>query len=147
MQNRKKQPDNPNIMEITESILFRNQFGSVTDKRIVLNYKNGLEELPIGQVSSISFLHHRNYPFAIGGFLLSIGGLYPVFLPKMGATEILICLIVSIAGLLSGIANWIGHHNILISSGGKNRRPIKVEMSKTKEGREFVDAVKKAVLK
>ncbi|MBM3456197.1 MAG: hypothetical protein FJX80_13820 [Bacteroidetes bacterium] len=136
-------------METTEKILFSNSFGSVTDKRIILNYKSGTEDLPIGQITSVSYQHKRNYVFAIGSFLITIGGLVAMLenISHTGGAEVLIILLFVIIALLSGIANWIGHHNIQISAGGKDRKPLKAEMSKTREGREFVDAVKRAVIK
>jgi len=136
-------------METNEKILFSNSFGSVTDKRIILNYKSGTEDLPVGQITSVSYQHKRNYVFAIGGFLITIGGLVAMLanINHIGGAEVLIILLFVIVALLSGIANWIGHHNIQISAGGKDRKPLKAEMSKTREGREFVDAVKRAVIK
>ena len=136
-------------METNEKILFSNSFGSVTDKRIILNYKSGTEDLPVGQITSVSYQQRRNYVFAIGGFLISLGGLIAMLtnISDLGGSEVLIILVVIIFFLLSGIANWIGHHNIQISAGGKDRKPIRAEMSKTREGREFVDAVKRAFIK
>jgi hypothetical protein len=136
-------------METNEKILFSNSFGSVTDKRIILNYKSGTEDLPVGQITSVSYQHRRNYVFAIGGFLISLGGLIAMLanISNIGGAEVLIVLLFIIVALLSGIANWIGHHNIQISAGGKDRKPLRAEMSKTREGREFVDAVKRAVIK
>lgn len=136
-------------METNEKILFSNSFGSVTDKRIILNYKSGTEDLPIGQITSVSYQHKRNYVFAIGGFLICLGGLVAMFanISNIAGAEVLIILLFVIVAFLSGIANWIGHHNIIISAGGKDRKSLKAEMSKTREGREFVDAVKRAVIK
>ena len=136
-------------METNDKILFSNSFGSVTDKRIILNYKSGTEDLPVGQITSVSYQHKRNYVFAIGSFLITIGGLVAMLanISHIGGAEVLIILLFIIVALLSGIANWIGHHNIQISAGGKDRKPLKAELSKTREGREFVDAVKRAVIK
>ncbi len=136
-------------METNEKMLFSNSFGSVTDKRIILNYKSGTEDLPLGQITSVSYQHRRNYVFSIGGFLISLYGLIAMLanISNIGGAEVLIILLFIIVALLSGIANWIGHHNIQISAGGKDRKPLRAEMSKTREGREFVDAVKRAVIK
>lgn len=135
-------------METNEKILFSNSFGSVTEKRIILNYKNGSEDLPVGQITSVSYQHKRNHVFAIIAFLISIGGLVAMLanISHIGGAGVLIILLLVVVALLSGIANWIGHHNIQISAGGKDRKPLKAEMSKTREGREFVDAVKRAVI-
>lgn len=136
-------------METNEKILFSNSFGSVTDKRIILNYKSGTEDLPVGQITSVSYQHKRNYVFAIGGFLISLGGLIAILVnnSNLNGAGVLIILLIIILALLSSIANWIGHHNIQISAGGKDRKPLRAEMSKTRDGREFVDAVKRVVIK
>lgn len=101
-------------METNEKILFSNTFGSVTDKRIILNYKNGTEEIPVGQVTSVSYKQQRNYFFAIGSFAISIGGLIVMItnLNRINSGGVLIILLVVIFGFLAGVANWIGHHNI-----------------------------------
>ena len=138
-------------METNEKMLFSNSFGSVTDKRIILNYKSGTEDLPVGQITSVSYQHKRNYVFAFGGFLISLGGLIAIAIlaniSNLNGAGVLIILLIIIVALLSGIANWIGHHNIQISAGGKDRKPLRAEMSKTRDGREFVDAVKRVVIK
>jgi hypothetical protein len=139
-------------METNEQILFSNSFGSVTDKRIILNYKSGTEDLPIGQITSVSYQHCRNYVFVVGSFLICLGGLVTIFASIVRAGSgavnvVIVLLVIVIVALLAGIANWIGHHNIQISAGGKDRKQLKAEMAKTREGREFVDAVKRAVIK
>jgi hypothetical protein len=134
-------------METNEKLIFSNAFGSVTDKRIILNYKNGTEDIPVGQITSISYQHKRNYFFSIGGFFISGVGLLAILSDitktTMGVKLILFLVIV---GFLSGAANWIGHHNIVISVGGKDRKPLKVEISEIKEGFEFFEAAKRAVI-
>lgn len=136
-------------METNEKILFHNSFGSVTDKRIIINYKDGAEDVPLRQITSVSYRHTRSYFFAIGGFILSIVAL-TLIVSKVNLLDgagMLILVIVLVISLLSGIANWIGHHNIVISVGGKDRKALKAEMSKTNEGRQFSEAVKSAVIK
>lgn len=64
-----------------------------------------------------------------------------------GSIIVLIASVLLIVSVLSGIANWIGHHNIVISAGGKDRKPIRVEMAKTREGKDFVNAIKKLLFK
>ena len=63
-----------------------------------------------------------------------------------GGTVLFIVLLI-IFLLLSGLANWIGHHNIVITIAGTERRPLKAELAKTREGRELVDAIRKAITK
>lgn len=140
------------MLDQNEHLQFSNTFGSVTDKRIVLNYKNGSEEIPIGQITSISFQKARNKFMSIFSFLISI--LLIVFIITVvnsrspeSSIFVLIASLLFVLSVLSGIANWIGHHNIAISAGGKDRKPIKVEMSKTREGKDFVNAIKKLLFK
>jgi hypothetical protein len=140
------------MLDQNEHLKFSNTFGSVTDKRIVLNHKNGSEEIPIGQITSISFQKARNTFMSIFSFLFSILIiLWIVTVINSRSTEgsiiVLIASVLLIVSVLSGIANWIGHHNIVISAGGKDRKPIRVEMSKTREGKDFVNAIKKLLFK
>ena len=132
-------------MGLKENILYSNCFGSVTDKRVILNYKNGQEDIPINQITSVSYRHQRNIFFIAVGFLLVLIGIFEIFSPEIGGSA-LIGLILIAVGLLMGIAHWFGHHNITISSGGKDRKSLKAELSKTKEGREFVEAVRKSLV-
>jgi len=140
------------MLDQNEHLQFSNAFGSVTDKRIVLNHKNGSEEIPIGQITSISFQKARNLFMSIFSFLFSI--LIIVYIVTIinsrsseGSIIVLIASALLIISVLSGIANWIGHHNIVISAGGKDRKPIRVEMAKTREGKDFVNAIKKLLFK
>jgi hypothetical protein len=134
-------------MTNVEQLIFSNHFGSVTDKRIILNYRDGAEDLPIGQVSSVKYKHRRSYFFALGGFAVALAVLIFMltYISKMKGEMVLVLVVLIIIGTLSGIANWIGHHEIIISVNGNDRKPLKAEMSKTREGRNFVDAVKKAL--
>jgi hypothetical protein len=135
-------------MNIEETSVFKNSFGSVTNKRVVLQYKSGTEDIPIGQISSISFRRKRNYFLSIASFIIAIifGCILGVNLEDAsGAIAILLFLFI-VFSLLSGIANWVGHHEILISAGGKDRKALKVELAKTKEGLEFVSCIKETVI-
>jgi hypothetical protein len=140
------------MLDQNEHLKFSNTFGSVTEKRIVLNHKNGSEEIPIGQITSISFQKARNTFMSIFSFLFSI--LIILWIVTVinersseGGIIVLIASVLLIVSVLSGIANWIGHHNIVISAGGKDRKPIRVEMSKTRDGKDFVNAIKKLLFK
>ncbi len=136
-------------MEPCENVLFQNHFGSVTEKRITLKYKTGSEDIPIGQISSVGLQHERNYFPAVGGGVLAVIILLYMIssLNRLGGAEVLIMILfILFLGLLS-VANWFGHHNIVIASSGQNRKPLKVEFSKTSEGREFVKAIKRVVFK
>lgn len=50
---------------------------------------------------------------------------------QIGGTEVLTGTLFILIAILGGIANLIGHHEIRISVSGNDRKPIKVEMSKT----------------
>ncbi len=135
-------------METQEKHLFTNFFGSVTDKRIILNYKSGSEDLPLKQITSVGYQHKRNYIISIAALTSCVGMLIGMILgiDNLAGIEVLIILIFVFLLFLSGLAHWIGHHHIKISSGGLDRKPLKVEMSKTREGREFVEAIKKVLI-
>lgn len=136
-------------MENSETILFTNHFGSVTNKRVTLKYKSGVEDIPVGQISSVRFEHIRNYFPAIGGGLGAIAILFFMLsnLNHLGGAEVIVMILVILFLGLLGLANWVGHHDIVISASGNNRKPLKVELAKTREGRQFVDAVKKVIFK
>lgn len=136
-------------MAIAEKVIYTNNFGTVTDKRVILIYKSGTEDIPISQISSIAFQHRRNYFFAIGGFVTGLIAIIFMLgnIEHLPGTAVLMIILLVILALLTGIANWIGHHDIVISTGGQNRKPLKVEMAKTRDGRQFVDAVKKSIFK
>ncbi len=106
-------------------------------------------DIPIGQISSISFPCKRNYFFAIGSLIATILVLIILLgnLDNVDGKDTIIMLLLVLYLILSGTANWIGHHTIIVSTSGQNRKPLKVEMSKTKEGRQFITAVKKTVFK
>lgn len=132
-------------MENEESILFSNTFGKLTNKRISLNYKSGVEDIPLKQVTSVSLKHERNYFFSLMSFFITFICLSLIISQRLGGPEFVVVFLVFIIAFLSGIANWFGHHNIIISTGGNDRKPLKVEMAKTKEGRTFVNAVRQAL--
>ena len=136
-------------METEEKLVFTNLFGSVSNKRIILNYKSGTEDIPVGQITSVGFKHKRNYFFAIVGcaFGIVLLGFMLFNINNLTGVEVLLIVILSVIALISGLANWIGHHNILVKTTGQNIKALKVEIAKTKEGRKYVEAVKKAVFK
>ena len=135
-------------MNIDETSVFKNSFGSVTNKRVVLQYKSGTEEIPIGQISSISFQRKRNYFLSFGSFIIAIilACILGINLEHTSGVEALLLFLLIIFSLFSGIANWVGHHEILISAGGKDRKALKVEFAKTKEGLAFVSCLKETVM-
>jgi hypothetical protein len=134
-------------MNENEHVRLENTIGIVTNKKLVLKYKNGNEEIPISKVTSVSFIHKRGYFFAIGNFALTAFLLIACFftINQSGAVYGLVILIISIFSMLTGIANWIGNYDILISINGNNRKPLSVSFSKTKEGLDLVNSIKKEI--
>jgi len=138
-------------METKEKIIFSNSFGSITDKRITLNYKNGAEDLVIAQITSVSFQRKRNYFISIIGFFVSMSILWFFQLlsisNNLGGTEEILTLSIILLLILFSIIKWIGAYKIQISANGNNRKPLKVKNSQKKEGFEFVEAIKKIIIK
>ena len=134
-------------MESSEKIIFSNSFGTVSDKRVIINSKEGSEDLPLKQISSVSFIQKKNKPLALLYFIISIAILIPFFTGQnVPGAMIVVALFLFIFCVLVGVAYYLGNHQIKLSAAGKDRKPIKVEMSKTKEGREFSDAIRKQII-
>ena len=132
-------------MEAVEKTFFKNSFGTVTDKIITLNYKNRTEDIPLGQITSISFKRKRNYFLSIPCFLIGAILLIVSFSKSdsfLDGQQIFFNIILVIIFFLAGAANWIGHYNIIISVDGKDRKPLKAEISKASSGKDFVNAVR-----
>jgi hypothetical protein len=133
-------------METRNTNKFNNSFGSVDKHSVTIHQKNGVEEIPINKISSVGFRQKRN---SILGLTGTVGGLVAMFYlisqsHQVGGTEMLIGLIICLIIILGGVANLIGHHEILLGTAGENKR-IKVEISKTKAGIDFVSAVRTAI--
>lgn len=127
--------------------IFKNSFGSIDGHILAITLKNGVEQIPINKISSVGFRQKRNL---LMGLLGTVGGLtLVVYLISqsrvLGSTEILIGLLICLVIFLGGVANLIGHHEIIIASGGNNNITIKVEMSKTNAALDFVNAIRTAI--
>ena len=132
---------------MTEQEVFSNIFGTVTDKSIIITTRDGVESTPTRQVSSVSFERHQNKVLAVVCFIMAL--VIPLFgwkLGKIGGRELVFFAILSIVFLLAGIANFIGHHLIILKVAGKELKPIKVEISKTKEGLAYYQAIMKQII-
>lgn len=135
-------------MNNTEKIIYSNSLGSVTDKRVILNYKSGTEDISLWLISSVRFKHKRNYFFSIGSLVAVLLLATPLLVNDHNPGSLIIVTFIGILFfILSGLANWIGHHNIVINVSGQNIRPLKVEMAKTKEGKRLVDAINNSISK
>lgn len=137
-------------MENNELIQFTNSFGTVSDKRIILNLKDGAEDIPLQKISSISFKRKRNIPLGIIFFVAGIGIINEIMSAgKFGLPSYMILVSIGVFVFfgLAGTAYIIGNYRIHINISGVDRKPIKVEMAKTKAGREFTDAIRKQLIK
>jgi hypothetical protein len=135
-------------MENKENVIYSCSFGSLTDKRLILNSKRGVDEFPLRVITSASFRRQRNYVRGILGFLFAIGCviLMGIGISRIGILEAFIIIVFMLFCLLVGFANWIGHHNIVVGVSGVDRKPIKVEIAKTAEGKSFVNEIKRAII-
>ena len=136
-------------MNSNENVQFSNSLGSVTDKRIIVNRKEGDEEIDISKISSIIYKKNRNYFFIFLGIIVFLAGIYFFYLNLryLGVYEIVLVILFSILGFLTALANWFGGHQIVLGFSGKDGRTISVGSSKRKEGEEFVQAIKKSIFK
>ncbi len=134
-------------MDNSKKIIFTNSFGTVSDKRIIVNAKNGSEDFPLKQISSVSFERKQNIPLAIIYFIVGIGILIGIFnMHEVSGAVIVVALVFFLFCALVGVAYYIGNYQIKLSAAGQSRKPIKVEMAKTREGREFADAIRRQII-
>lgn len=133
-------------MENSEKIVFTNNFGTVSDKRVILHTKNGSEDIPIDKISSVAFERKRNIPVGIVFFLVGIGIIAEIMAMGMFGLPsymILVGIAVFLFFGLAGLAYIVGNYRIKLNVSGVDRKPVKVEMAKTKAGLEFSDAIRK----
>ena len=120
-------------MENSEKIIFSNSFGTVSDKKVIVNYKNGTEFLPLKQITSVTFERNQNLFLASIYFIFGICILVFLFdLPKYSGMMFIVALLLFLFCTLIAIAYYIGNHQIKISVAGQDRKPIIVEMAKKK---------------
>jgi hypothetical protein len=139
-------------MENSEKISFSNSLGSITEKRVILNYVNGSEDIPMSQITSVSFKQKQNKGLSILLFTLAIPFLFIPFISLMytgnlGLPELLISLFLCVSCIILGVKLWIGSKAIFISVAGNDRKPLKVSSVKSEEARQFTDAIKNVALK
>jgi hypothetical protein len=100
-------------MDSDEKIIFTNSFGTVSDKKVIINYKNGSEEISLWQISSVSFVRKRNIPLSLLYFFIGIVLLKLIFgLSQIPLSVVIIVLILFLFFALVGIAYFIGNHQI-----------------------------------
>jgi hypothetical protein len=136
-------------MDKSERVVYKNQLGTVTSKKVILNYKGGTRDIPIEQINSIVSQRRRNYFLLISDSAFGLFILFLLFfnLDDMGVAGILLMSLFVFVAILSGLTNLIGQHDIVISTVGRRRKPLYVETAKTKDRQQFVDAVKEAIFR
>lgn len=135
-------------MESNEKIIFTNSFGKVTEKRIIVNLKNGNQDIPLQKIASVGFERKRRVPIAILYYVISGLFLYEIAIQgSLPGYLIVVITLLVIFFLLSGTAYFIGSYRINIHIEGSPIKPIKVEMAKTKAGHEFAEAVRNEIVK
>lgn len=133
-------------MENNEKIIFTNNFGTVSDKRVILHTKNGSEDIPLDKISSIAFERKRNIPVGVIFFVVGIGIIAEIMAVGtfgLPSYMIIVGILVFLFFGLAGLAYIVGHYTIKLNVSGVDRKPIKVEIAKTKAGMEFSDAIRK----
>jgi hypothetical protein len=121
---------------MSNKILFENSFGIITETSAILKYNNGTKSFSIAEISYVSFQKESNTLSAIFGLVVTIAGLL-----LLSSDINMLSVFVSVFGILILLANYLGHHNIVINIQGADQKPLKVEMAKTKEGKDFVVAL------
>jgi hypothetical protein len=134
-------------MEGEEKVVFNNGLGTITDKRAIFNFKGGTEDVPIKQITSVSFERKQNIPIALFYFVICLLILYGIgTMNEVQGSLIVIGIVAVVFCGFVGVAYYIGNYYIKISTAGHDRPPMKVEMAKTKDGREFTDALRKQII-
>lgn len=130
-----------------EKVVFNNSLGTVTDKRIIFNFKGGTEDVPVRQVTSVSYEKKRNVLMA--GINIGIALFILIGIAQFDRVQGSV-IVFGILGFLGfgaiGIAHYIGNYYISISTAGTNRPPMKVEMAKTQDGYDFTQAIRQVIL-
>ncbi len=135
------------MMKYNEKIIFSNSFGTVSDKRIIINRKKGSENLILNQISSVSFEYRRNIMLSLIYTATGIAFLIGILnMRELSGIVIFVSFIPIFFYIIIGVSYYIGNHQIKISVAGKYYKPIRVEISKTKEGREFANAIKNQII-
>ncbi len=135
-------------MENGEKILFNNDFGMVSDKRLVLNYKVGSEIIPIKHLSSIQYRYRKRIFLAILMSLLTIAGIIFAVQNIVFLQEEIRLVMIGLSAIFFTIAIflWIGTRQIIVSVGGINRKRMRVNMKNTLAAKEFVYAVQQSLV-
>lgn len=141
-------------MNNEEKMIITNSFGTVTNKRVQFTTKEYENELPIKNIYSITFPRKHNIIPATIYFILSISLLVSVFViestpelfEKIHLWIIILCIIGTGVLFILSMVQYLGHHIIRINDMGEDRILIKVKLSQTKEGRDFMQAIEEHIV-
>jgi hypothetical protein len=128
-------------MDIPEKIVFKNSFGIVSNQKVSLNTKYGWEEIPLKEISSISF--ERKFPLWVNYFVPDAIVLFVVLKMSSDRSAIIPAVLVGLALilLLIGAFYYIGSHRIILIMADGKRRSIRVEVTSEEKGRKFANAI------
>ena len=135
-------------MDESEKLIFNNDLGSVTDKRVIIFNKSETKSFLINHILSVSLERKNNIFLAIVNFLVSIISFISLYVFRLAEWYILLILLIfGIVFLAICLAYYLGNYYLQISSGIEKIKPIKIEMSKTKEGKLLFNAIYSIILK
>lgn len=133
-------------MDNNEIIIFSNSFGVITNKRIVVHYRHGATDIPLDEVSDVSFERRQSILLTMVYFAAGILVLVNIYSkPTASNAFVIFSWMLFIYLVLIGVAYFIGHHKIVLNVAGRHCKPVKVEMARTKEGKAFVDAIQRQI--
>lgn len=134
-------------MEQGDQLIFSNQLGSVTTKRLTLNHSQGQENIPIDRITSVSFQSYRFWFLGLLGAILGLflSALLIVNLEKMGESELIITFPLALIFIVLAVWGLLPRYKIVVSTGGNNRKPLKVKRSLYYEGEQLAEAINEAV--
>lgn len=131
----------------TEEMIFINTFGAITSKRIILDYKTEAEEVPLNELRSVSIQHRRNTVLAKLGFAMGLAALLYLVTQfrELSQGEVIISMLLVLAGGFSGISSLIGYPCIVISGPSGSKPPLIVSFGQVQNARQFVNEIVKVM--
>ncbi len=134
-------------MDSNENVVFSNSFGKVSETSVIINRKNDSEEISLWQIAAVSFVRKRSIFLSFLYFFIAIVFLSLLFrASEINASVVILVLIFVLFFTLIGIAYFLGNHQIRLEVLGTVIKSIKVEMSRTKEGRSFAEAIQRQMI-
>lgn len=135
-------------MDEHEIISISNVFGVVTDKRVIVYNRKGVEDIPVKKIISITLEQKKNKLFGVmsaiaGVFLLTI----IMFFSNIPGYVVAIWVLLISVCLLGGIIFLVGDFQIKILLEGKGKKIINVRFARFKEGSEYANAIRKQIVR